>query len=84
MAFLLGVLAIYVAWLLCVILVVVGAVWLVAPKPQRPAPVKRTAPPPAPVRTSPVYLRRWGLHRRAWVISEKAQWDREFARLSDR
>jgi hypothetical protein len=87
-----GVLAIGLFWLLGMILVPVGAVLLMAPKRPRAArpPRPKPAPKPAPVRTSPpvktspTYLRRWGIHRRAWAISEKAQWQLEFDRLLSR
>ncbi|QOD05945.1 hypothetical protein [Pseudarthrobacter sp. BIM B-2242] len=102
MGFVLGVLAIGLLWLICVIGVVVGAVWLVAPKrpkaptpprpkpalkpapaviaPPRPEPAPKTVPAsstPAP-QAAPMYVPRWGPHRRAWEVRSKAQWQAEF------
>lgn len=85
-----GIAVILIMWPLCSLAAIVGICWLFAswgrPKRRakpRPAPappvirVVKPSPPPA----SPTYLRRWNLHRRWWVVSEKAQWQRDYDRL---
>jgi hypothetical protein len=49
-----------------------------APFRRKPEP---EAPTPAPA-PAPAYVRRWNLHRRAWVIAERRRWQAEFDSLA--
>jgi hypothetical protein len=84
-----GFAVILIFWLFGSLAVIAGGFWLCVrwgtPKPEKPEPAPappvvkaaRTSTPPA----GPTYLRRWNLQRRWWVVSEKAQWERDFDRL---